>query len=546
MNFFNIIFLILSYSMTQQTAFIYGVASGDATSDSIIIWTKIDPSVKADKYKVNYYISEHIFFDKDVISGTVETDDSMGNTIKADISGLKPATLYYYQFSHDNIRSVIGKFKTARSDDDISAIKFVCLSCCHIQDGYFSAYQHVGDIKDLDFVIHLGDSIYEYGQNNKDSWNKLPPNIRKPNDKYFRTIHQPVGDCVTLEDYRTRYSQYQKDPQLQYGMSQHCYYHIWDDHEIADNTYNGGSYQHNPAIHREWKDRFAAAKQAWLENHPIRGTEIYRAVAYSKLANIILLDARSYRDKQPTRSVLSNPRTLLGDSQKKFVKENINNSKSIWTLIGNPVMFSPWNIKVPVPKNFLFNWFRKILGLDGKNNMIANPDQWDGYGLERNEIMECIVNTNNTVFLTGDLHMSMACEVPLSCSKYTELTIATESTELTMAKQEYTKSTIATELVTPSVTSDNFNDILLLREGNIFSRLLEKIFLKSNSHIKLIDVDRHGYILVNLSHELLRAEYWFLENPKDISSNQYLGYGVKILNSINKIIRINYQLKIDK
>lgn len=352
--------------------FKYGLASGDALTDRVIIWTKIAEPNSIEKLDISYQISEDPFFQNIIQQDETKVYDSNNYTIKIDVQELNPNTIYFYRFRYKDQYSPVGRTKTACTNLD-TRIKFATVSCGHIQDGYLSAYYHLANQENLDFIVHLGDSIYEYGPNHRDSQNPfIPPCL----NKYFRPIHQPNKDCVTLEDYRTRYQTYLLEPELQLINSLYCFYFVWDDHEIADNASIEGAENHNELTQGKWIDRLKAAKKAWIEYHPIReqGDVIYRSISYGDLFNLILLDERSFKNKQVNKKNLherlSSSRTLIGQEQKEFLKKKLSESK-VWQFIANPVMFSEFFIHFSFPKSKIFNGLRNLIGLTEDNNKIG-------------------------------------------------------------------------------------------------------------------------------------------------------------------------------
>ena len=89
---------------------------------------------------------------------------------------------------------------------------------------------------DLDVVLHLGDYIYEY------------PEAGYAND-YVRNVLKrnvvPEHETLALEDYRMRYGLYRSDPDLQAVHQRHPFICVWDDHELANNTWRDGAENHN-------------------------------------------------------------------------------------------------------------------------------------------------------------------------------------------------------------------------------------------------------------------------------------------------------------
>jgi len=160
---------------------------------------------------------------------------------------------------------------------------------------------------DLDAVIHLGDYIYEYG------------------DGEYGDVrgYEPPHEIVTLADYRMRYSQYRRDPDLQEIHRRHPFITVWDDHESANDAWAGGAENHQPETEGSWAERRAAAEKVYSEWMPIRDQadgRIFRALAYGELLDLMLLDTRLWGRDRPLLSTADpgtrDPqRELLGADQ---------------------------------------------------------------------------------------------------------------------------------------------------------------------------------------------------------------------------------------
>ena len=112
-----------------------------------------------------------------------------------DITGLEPFTTYYYQFNvcDTDVVSPLGRTKTAPSSGDkTDSVRFAVFSCALYSNGYYNAYGNVVRKDNVDYVLHLGDYIYE-------SENGVPGERER--------AHNPPNELFTLHDYRTRYGQ---------------------------------------------------------------------------------------------------------------------------------------------------------------------------------------------------------------------------------------------------------------------------------------------------------------------------------------------------
>jgi len=157
-------------AQVPTTGFLHGVASGDPLPDSVIIWTRLTPSPEATPgsnqgapASVTYQVSRVRTFSPLIASGDVLTSAASDHTIKVDVAGLSPSTNYFYRFLFNGLPSPVGQTRTAPAPGVAnSSLRFGVVSCSNFEGGYFAAYRHLARRTDLDFVLHLGDYIYEY------------------------------------------------------------------------------------------------------------------------------------------------------------------------------------------------------------------------------------------------------------------------------------------------------------------------------------------------------------------------------------------------
>ena len=130
-------------------------------------------------------------------------------TAQVDVDGLSPATHYWYAFVDPSTgeRSTIGRTRTL--GDDVEHLRFAAVSCAKFNAGYFNAYARIAERDDLDFLLHLGDYIYEAAQK--------PPATQTPGADIGRPF-DPLNECVTLTDYRTRYASTTPTPTSRHSM----------------------------------------------------------------------------------------------------------------------------------------------------------------------------------------------------------------------------------------------------------------------------------------------------------------------------------------
>ena len=479
-------------------AFHHGVASGDPLPDGVLLWTRVTPVPQAapgsgagPATEVVWEVAEDREFTSTVAKGTVIAEAAGDHTVKADVRGLRPATTYFFRFSADGAPSQVGRTRTAPADQQTAdRLRFGVTSCANYASGYFAAYRHLAARTDLDAVLHLGDYIYEYG------------NGEYSQEEYAVRRMRPEHETVTLADYRVRHGHYRTDGDLQALHAAHPVIAVWDDHEFADNTWSEGADEHDPEEDGSWTRRVAAAKRAYFEWMPVRtSTEgtTFRRLRFGKLADLHLLDLRSFRDEQADfgdGGEVDDPhRTLTGRKQLTWLKNGLAASNSRWRLVGNSVMISPMAFG-SVPARFL-GALGELLGLP-KEGLALNLDQWDGYTDDRRELLTHLRDggIDNTVFLTGDIHMHWANDVPFQAASYPH------------------EPPVATEFVVTSVTSDNVDDVLRV-EPDTVSSVAESAIKAANRHVRWVDMDSHGYGVLHLDAEQAQMDYYVLSDRTD-------------------------------
>ena len=234
--------------------FYHGVASGDPTQNSVIIWTRL--TTDQPTATLEWQVATDTFMQNVIKSGTVSTSIDLDYSVKVDVTDLQPNTFYFYEFKFDNHYSLRGRTKTLPSGN-VDKQRFAVVSCSSFPHGYFNVYQAINQRNDVDAIIHLGDYIYEYGKNEYG-------NIRIP---------EPENEILTLADYRLRHSMYKLDSMLMRLHQQFPFFTIWDDHEFADNAFADGAENHTSRTEGVWKNRKSAALKAYAEWMPIRSVD---------------------------------------------------------------------------------------------------------------------------------------------------------------------------------------------------------------------------------------------------------------------------------
>ncbi|MFJ8866212.1 alkaline phosphatase D family protein [Streptomyces sp. NPDC102473] len=496
--------------------FLHGVASGDPLPDGILLWTRLTPSADAlpgsglgADTPVAWEIAEDKDFSRIAARGTAVARAGSDHTVKADVRGLRPATAYWFRFSAasggdgggQSVLSPVGRTRTApAAGAPVTGIRFGVVSCANWEAGWFSPYRHLAARADLDAVLHLGDYIYEYASGSY------------PTQDTVVRPHAPLHEILTLADYRLRHATYKTDTDLQALHATHPVIAIWDDHEFANDAWSGGAENHTPGTEGAWAARVAAAKQAYFEWMPVRASTegtVYRRLSFGGLAELHLLDLRSFRSEQASvgNGAVDDPdRTVTGRAQLDWLKAGLASSDAAWKLVGTSVMISPVAFG-SLPAHLLAP-LAELLGLPSEG-LAVNVDQWDGYTDDRRELISHLRDNavRDTVFLTGDIHMAWANDVPVKAATYP------------------LSASAATEFVVTSVTSDNLDDILRVAPGTV-SVIAATAVRAANRHVKWVDMDGHGYGVLDVTAERSQMDYYVVSDKtsRDATSSWVRSY----------------------
>ena len=466
--------------------FYHGVASGDPTNNAVVIWTRVTPEDSLPHIKVQWEISTDEGFTNVIQGGKFTTDPSRDYTVKVDVSGLEAGFEYYYRFMALGATSEVGKTKTAAQD--VSEINLAVVSCSNYEFGYFNAYGDIANREDVDAVVHLGDYIYEYGPGSY-------------GDTTIGRFNLPAKEIITLQDYRTRYSLYRLDKDLRSAHANHPFINIWDDHEIANDSYKDGAQNHQED-EGSYESRKDAAVQVYYEWLPIRENgDLYRSFRYGDLMELIMLDERLEGRTEPVDSLtdptLEDPgRSMLGAEQLSWLKEKLSKTSSTWKVIGNQVIFSYLNW------GFVPNW-------------TINLDSWDGYPAEQKNLANFIKDEeiDNVVFITGDTHSSWAFEVSVD--------------PFESYNAQSGEGAIAVEFGTTSINSSNSNEryadsLVMEHEQKIVNSPI-------NPHLKYANLRDHGYLILNVKEEKTTATWYYVETLKEPNLSTAVGKELYVL-----------------
>ncbi|EIR4181953.1 alkaline phosphatase [Vibrio parahaemolyticus] len=502
-------------------SFEHGVASGDPTQTQVIIWTRV--TTAASYVDVSWQVASDIEFLNVVQSGVFTTDTGRDFTVKVDVQNLNANSQYYYRFMVGEMMSEVGQTQTL-PEDGVEKASMAVVSCANYPAGYFHVYREIlnqHEQSPFDVVLHLGDYIYEYGAGGYASEDAAALG-REPSKG---------TECITLDDYRKRYAQYRQDADLQALHAKLPMITVWDDHELANDTWKNGAENHQDDEGR-FIDRRAAAAAAWTEWLPVRENTfsnmlIYRQFSFGNLVNLMMLDTRLVgRDKPLDYFSLSAPtmeaigglvaqsrsadRELLGTEQLAWLMKEFNTHDAKWNVLGQQVLMSrmelPSSVMTAMFQLFTSTEEKKTEALLAVNTAITgyladpsadpislpyNLDAWDGYYVEREKVYQLAkASSGNFVCLAGDTHNAWASEL-----------------------KDVSNNPIGVEFATSSVSSPGLEEYLALDPVAIAQ--MEYTLPHLVSELQWADIKQRGFMRVTFTADAAQSTWYLVSTIKD-------------------------------
>ena len=392
--------------------FTLGVASGSPRETSVILWTRLAPDplrgggMPPGLTEVRWRVCTDAAMRRTFRQGVARTSEAKGHSVHVHLDGLEPGREYFYQFIYGDEESPVGRTRT--SDPKAATAKLAVANCQAWETGRYAAYRDLAQWTP-DCVIHVGDYIYEGGQGQLGE-RRLQVSGEAFSVNVVRQHNSP--EIVTLYDYRNRYALYKSDPHLQAAHAAAPWIMAMDDHEI-DNNWAGDTPQDPEKQTRlEFAVRKLAALQAYYEHMPIEQPPIlngleghlqmYGAYRFGP-AQVSLLDTRQHRSDQvcgqglpddfPCADLQNPALTMTGRQQEDWLLDQLKTSSAPFNVIASQTWFAPFEY------------------VDDPRARKWNMDQWDGYPVQRQRIIDAMASTSNPVVLSGDWHCALASTV---------------------------------------------------------------------------------------------------------------------------------------
>ena len=522
---------------TVAADFLHGVASGDPTQDAVIIWTRVTPQTAGD-VRVSWQVSRDGAFSDLVTTGEMVTNAERDYTVKVDAMGLESGSRYFYRFMTGDKTSTVGMTKTL-PEGAVDSVKLAVMSCANFPAGYFNVYELAAQRDDLDAMLHLGDYIYEYGRGGYASEHAA---------ELGREV-LPAGELLSLSDYRTRYGQYRGDASLQKLHAKLPFITVWDDHEVANDTWKDGAENHNQG-EGDFDARKQAALQAYFEWLPIRPwregnhEEIYRSFSFGDLLDLHMLDTRvlardkqldygnyldpatgAFNDQQFLADVTDTQRTLLGQTQLLWLQGKLLQSSAKWQLLGQQILMGRMMLPAAIATQQLSipqfaelaalaqlaaraqagdptltqaeltylaanqaKLTPEVLALLQLPSIPYNLDAWDGYAYEREVVLATArASGKNLVVIAGDTHNAWANDL-----------------------KDKDGNMVGVEFATSSVSSPGLEYYLNLPSEQIPATEAAVVGLVDD--LKYANLLNRGYMTLTFSSEEVVSEWFYVDS----------------------------------
>jgi phosphodiesterase/alkaline phosphatase D-like protein len=374
-------------------AFRYGVAAGEVTSTSAVLWTRA-PRPGLVTLDVRESKGTRVI---GVVVLDLRATAANDLTVQLRVPGLAPGTTYRYWFTQSRKKSPVGTFTTAPGESASAPVRFAITGDADATAGAngkpafnrFQVYARMAAERNA-FNINPGDTIYSDSE---------------------------VGGAPVAQTVAQKWAKYRLGlelPALRGLRRSAGLYSHWDDHEFI----NDFSRPENGSA------LFRAGLKAFRDYSPVAysgSLGLYRSFRWGKNLELFFLDERRFRsakvddacggDLAPTApqavrsafaslapslansvpagclaAITDSRRTMLGSRQYRAFTSAIEASTATWKMIVN---------EVPIQQYYALPY-----------------DRWEGYASEREQLLSFLdENVENVVFLTTDTHANLINEV---------------------------------------------------------------------------------------------------------------------------------------
>ncbi|WP_255359790.1 alkaline phosphatase [Nocardia sp. BMG111209] len=461
----------------RLSVFRHGVASGDPTADSVVLWTRITPGSDHSSHAgVVWEVTTDPGMTRPVRSGYTITSAERDHTVKIDVDGLAPDTTYHYRFTSNGAMSEIGRTRTApAADANIDTLELGFVAHSPWSAGCFGAYRELSTRPELAAIVHIGDYL--------GLGSAAVAGVSRAS-----VGHQPATpDPISLADFRSRYELHRSDPDLQAAHSaapwictSPCTTSSLADDDVARN-----------------------AKQAFFEWMPVReprtGEASDRSIGFGSRVDLFMTGTR--RDEGGAVQLPHDPSSWPSTNLKRLGAQ--------WKVVASPAMVAPVNVTPLDPA--AASVLAQLLSLPpGDTDVTAYP--WDGLDDDRRAMLTEIDSsaTDNVVFVAGDSRMSWAGDVPVR------------------------DRSVAAQFGIPPVSAAVVGDL-----GPAVADSVTSTVSALNDHVRHLDPSSQGFGVLLADERRLRMQIWSVSateqhtRPAQLIAEYTVASGARRITEVN-------------
>ncbi|MBK7144351.1 MAG: alkaline phosphatase D family protein [Xanthomonadales bacterium] len=304
----------------SAASFPQGIASGDPRPDAVVLWTRFFESGQVGDIALRLQVSTSESFATLLVNHDFSARAAADWCLKVRVTGLSAGSRYFYRFlaprNGNFLASATGRTRTARAITDATPVKFASLSCNDYIGRYFTTLMPLLS-EDLDFVLHLGDAIYETTGDPSFQGGAAARSITF-DDRVGAITLGAAGSTYqaakSLDNYRQLHRTYRNDALMQQLYQRFPVVAIWDDHEFSDDSWKAMGTYRDGLFEELDAERRRNAEQAYFEFMPVDtelggsqgalgvdradlypNTTMYRKLRFGRDLELFLTDYRSYR-----------------------------------------------------------------------------------------------------------------------------------------------------------------------------------------------------------------------------------------------------------
>ncbi len=491
--------------LLSAQGFTHQVASGEPTQNSVLLWTRFvsegEPTLRAE-------IAEDAEFGRIVARGETTARNAHDFTAKIVVTGLAPGRWYFYRFiAPDGTASVIGRTRTL-PEGPVGQFRLGVMSCANFRFGHFNAYGHAAARNDLDLIIHNGDYLYEY------EMGKYPTEAQALAGRDL----MPATELLALTDYWLRYAAYRADPDLTALHRNYPMIARWDDHEIANDPWQGGAENHQPN-EGDWDARKRAAMQAYHDWMPVSDAP-WDSYQIGDLATIIMPETRITARSEQLDYALAvgdgsavseslatfrdgpwsdGARTIMGAEQEAWAASQMAASTASgtrWQILAQQIVMGRTYFPLPLAQeiaasaNELVRERAALFAAATRAGLPLNLDAWDGYPAARTRLLNAAQEADaNLIVLSGDSHNGWAFDL------------------------QQDGANVGVEMAGHSVTSPGFESFVPQVSPDAMARAM----VEASPDMRWADTSGRGYMTITLTPDAVRSDWLFLDTIRERS-----------------------------